>query len=68
MVGVYGKAKGIKVIEFANYTDGDVEQKLNKFFAENEHVTVLDIKYTNTYHHDDGMYGTEKALVIYRED
>lgn len=68
MVGVYGKAKGLKTMEFANYTDGCVEEKLNKFFEENESITVLDIKYTNTYHHDDGMFGTEKALLIYRED
>ena len=67
-MNLYGKAKGLRVREFSNYTDGDVEHKLNMFFMDNENITVLDIKYTNTYHHEDTMWGTEKALVIYRED
>ncbi|MEK4122031.1 hypothetical protein [Lysinibacillus sp. FSL K6-0102] len=64
---MYGLADGLRTKEFANYTDGDVESKLNKFFKENPKIIVLDIKYTNTYHHDYEMYGTEKALLIYRK-
>lgn|GEM_PF-3416666 len=64
---MYGIAEGLKTKEFSNYTDGVVEEKLNKFFKENPKIIVLDIKYTNTYHHDDEIYGTERALLIYRD-
>lgn len=63
---MYGKAKGLKIEGFSDYVDGSVSEKINKFLEENEEITVLDVKYTNTYHDDDGMYGTEKALLIYR--
>jgi hypothetical protein len=63
----YGNSKGMKVKSFYDHTDGDVEQKLNKFFKENTNIEVLDIKYTNTYFHDIGMHGTERALLVYRE-
>ena len=64
---MYGLAKGVKVKLFSDYTDGDVEDKLNKFFEENPSIEILDIKYLKSYHEDDGMYGTERGLLIYRE-
>jgi len=63
----YGKAKGLKFKMFTDYVDGDVEFKINKFLDENPEVNILDIKYDKSYHVDDGMYGTERGIIIYRE-
>jgi len=65
---MYGKAKGLKFKMVSDYTDGDVEDKINLFLFHNPNVEILDIKYSKTYHEDDSMYGTERGIVIYRED
>jgi len=63
---MYGKASGLKVKLFTDYTDGYVEDKLNKFFEDNPEIEVLDIKYSKSYHVDDEMYGTERGMLIYK--
>jgi len=63
----FGKAKGLTVKIFEDYSDGTVEEKINKFFSENKDVEILDIKYQINYI-DLETYGCEKAMVIYREN
>jgi len=68
---MYGKAEGLKVKTFADYTDGCIEQKLNKFLQENPKVTIVDIKYFNGYgvvsNDESESYGRETALLVYRK-
>jgi len=68
---MYGKAKGMKVKTFQDYTDGSVEEKLNNFFVKNPNVEVLDIKYFNGYGvvniDEIDAYGRECAMILYRE-
>lgn len=63
---MYGKAKGLKVKYFGDYTDGNVEEKLNVFFTENPDIEIVDVKFE--YRPSEAyQYGHEFALVFYRE-
>ncbi|UGO50682.1 hypothetical protein PQE68_gp091 [Bacillus phage vB_BanS_Sophrita] len=66
-----GLAKDLKVKTFADYTDGDVEEKMNQFFLDNAFVEIIDIKYFNGYstiESDMGnSYGRETGMIIYRK-
>ena len=62
---MYGRAEGLKVKYFSDYTDGDVETKLNKFFNENPEAEIIDVKFERQF--IEGYdYGHEIALVFYR--
>jgi len=65
-----GKAHGVKVKTFDDYTDGDAVSKLNEFIQSNPDIDILDIKYFNGYSvvdNDEMSYGRENAMIIYRE-
>jgi len=65
-----GKAHGVVVKNFDDYTDGDAITKLNQFIRENPDITIIDIKYFNGYSvtdNQDMAYGRENATIIYRE-
>lgn len=65
-----GRAEGVVVKTFDDYTDGCAITKLNKFIQENPDITILDIKYFNGYtvtDNQDMTYGRENATLIYRE-
>ena len=64
---MYGKAKGLKVKYFGDYTDGSVEEKLNVFFTENPEIEVVDVKFEYRPN-EQYQYGHEFALVFYREN
>ena len=65
-----GRAQGVVVKNFDDYTDGDAITKLNQFIRENPDITIIDIKYFNGYSvtdNQDPTYGRENATIIYRE-
>jgi hypothetical protein len=62
----YGKVKGLQVKKFSDYVDGDIEEKLNEFFIQNQDVEIVDVQYKLVPNGDLSDYGNEIALVFYR--
>lgn len=60
-------SKGLKVKQFNDYTDGNVEEKLNKFFQDNPNLSVIDIIYNNMNPSEGYEFCYEWCLLIYKE-
>lgn len=63
------QAGNLRIKLITDFTDGDVEEKVNKFFRENPELIILDIKYFNGYSvvgsEDLDSYGRETAMIVY---
>lgn len=65
-----GLAQGLQVKTFADYTDGDVEEKMNQFLKDNPFFEIVKIIYFNGYstmQEDIIGYGRETGMIVYRE-